>query len=215
MAVYLRRKSLVDICLTEAGVGLRAVAGDGGTGRAAPGSMQPEPALREPERALSAALMRVNHAGEVAAQALYRGQALLARDAALRADLLDAAADERDHLDWCRARVRQLGSHTSVLAPAWYAGSFLLGMAAGLVGDRASLGFLAETERQVAAHLDRHLKRLPSGDNRSREIVRQMREDEIRHGTDAKRRGGDGVPGPVRLGMTLASRVMTAIAHRV
>jgi ubiquinone biosynthesis monooxygenase Coq7 len=166
-------------------------------------------------RALAAALMRVNHAGEVAAQALYRGQALVARDPAIRAQLLAGADDEYAHLAWCEARVRELGSHTSLLAPAWYAASFAIGVAAGLAGDRASLGFIAETERQVAAHLDGHLERLPADDTRSRAIVAAMRADETRHGADARAAGGIDLPRPVARAMALVARVMTTVAHRV
>jgi ubiquinone biosynthesis monooxygenase Coq7 len=159
--------------------------------------------------------MRVNHAGEVAAQALYRGQALVARRPELRAQLLTAAAEEHAHLDWCGQRVRELGGRTSVLNPLWYAGSFAMGVVAGLAGDARSLGFIAETERQVAAHLDRHLERLPAGDARSRAIVQGMRADEARHGADAVAAGGVPLPRPVTTAMALAARVMTTLAHRV
>lgn len=173
------------------------------------------PASDPAGRALAAALMRVNHAGEVAAQALYRGQALVARDPAIRAQLLAGADDEYAHLAWCEARVRELGSHTSLLAPAWYAASFAIGVLAGLAGDRASLGFIAETERQVAAHLDGHLERLPADDTRSRAIVAAMRADETRHGADARAAGGIDLPRPVARAMALVARVMTTVAHRV
>jgi ubiquinone biosynthesis monooxygenase Coq7 len=173
------------------------------------------PAPEGPARTLGAALMRVNHAGEVAAQALYRGQALVARRPELRAQLLAAAAEEHAHLGWCEQRVRELGGRTSRLNPLWYAGSFAIGVVAGLAGDARSLGFLAETERQVAAHLDRHLERLPAADARSRAIVAGMRADEARHSADAEAAGGVPLPRPVTAAMALAARVMTTLAQRV
>ena len=176
-----------------------------------PGSGPADPA----GRALATALMRVNHAGEVAAQALYRGQAFVARGPALRAQLLQGAAEEHAHLAACEARVRELGGHTSRLGPLWYAGSFVIGVAAGLAGNAVSLGFLAETERQVAAHLDRHLERLPADDARSRAIVAGMRADEARHGAAATAAGGIDLPRPVVAAMQAAARVMTTLAHRV
>jgi ubiquinone biosynthesis monooxygenase Coq7 len=157
--------------------------------------------------------MRVNHSGEIAAQALYRGQAFVARDAGLKAALLQAAREEHDHLAWCEARVRDLGQQTSRLNPVWYLGSFAIGVLAGLAGDRTSLGFLAETERQVSEHLDGHLSRLPGGDQRSREIVTQMRRDEIAHGQAAMDRGGASLPGLVRSAMRRKARIMTSLAY--
>jgi ubiquinone biosynthesis monooxygenase Coq7 len=171
--------------------------------------------LDAPSRALGAALMRVNHAGEVAAQALYRGQALVARQPELRAQLLEAAGEEHAHLGWCEQRVRELGGRTSLLNPLWYAGSFAIGVVAGLAGDGPSLGFLAETERQVVAHLDRHLDRLPDQDQRSRAIVTRMRADEARHSADAEAAGATPLPRPLPLLMALTSRVITTLAHRV
>jgi ubiquinone biosynthesis monooxygenase Coq7 len=171
--------------------------------------------LDAPARSLGAALMRVNHAGEVAAQALYRGQALVARRPELRAQLLHAADEEHAHLGWCEQRVRELGGRTSALNPLWYAGSFAIGVVAGLTGDARSLGFLAETERQVAAHLDRHLERLPAEDQRSRAIVASMRADEARHSAAAEAAGGTPLPRPMPSLMALAARVMTTLAHRV
>jgi ubiquinone biosynthesis monooxygenase Coq7 len=163
----------------------------------------------------AAGLMRVNHAGEVAAQALYYGQALVARDEATREHLLYAAREEGDHLAWCAERLGQLGSRPSLLNPLWFAGSATIGAVAGLIGDRVSLGFVAETERQVEAHLDDHLERLPGGDLQSRAILEQMREDEIRHGQDAIARGGEELPRPIQALMRLTSRVMTLTAYRV
>jgi ubiquinone biosynthesis monooxygenase Coq7 len=159
--------------------------------------------------------MRVNHAGEIAAQALYHGQALTARTPRVRAALLEAARDETDHLAWCEQRVRELGSRTSLLAPVWYAGSFAIGALAGLAGDRNSLGFVAETEKQVIEHLESHLHELPPDDERSRRIVAQMQADEARHGAEARDAGGRELPGPVRNLMRRTARVMTRAAYRV
>jgi len=165
------------------------------------------------ERRQAASLMRVNHAGEIAAQALYHGQALVARDDATREMLLKAAREETDHLAWCAARLTELTSRPSVLDPLWYAGSFAIGALAGLLGDRVSLGFVVETERQVEGHLDGHLGALPPHDHRSRAIVEQMRADEIMHGAHAKAAGGIDLPSPVRALMGATARVMTTTAH--
>jgi ubiquinone biosynthesis monooxygenase Coq7 len=164
------------------------------------------------DRQLSARLMRVNHAGEIAAQALYRGQALVTRDPALRNELLGAARDEHDHLAWCRERVGALGESVSVLSPFWYAGALAIGVAAGLAGDRVSMGFLVATERQVSDHLGGHLGRLPPADTESHAIVAQMRDDEERHGHAALARGAAELPLPVRAAMRLAAGVMTTVA---
>jgi 3-demethoxyubiquinol 3-hydroxylase len=171
--------------------------------------------LSEPERRHSAALMRVNHAGEVAAQALYHGQAFAAR-AGVTHDLLEEAArEETDHLAWCETRLAELGSRPSLLNPLWYAGSFAIGLIAGSLGDRASLGFVAETERQVEGHLDSHLSSLPAGDARSRAIVAAMRSDEVAHGERALAAGAAVLPEPVRRLMRYASGVMTGTAYWV
>ncbi len=167
------------------------------------------------ERELAGRLMRVNHVGEVCAQALYRGQALMADDETLRAHLLDAAAEEADHLEWCERRLDALGARTSLLNPLWYAGAFALGVAAGRAGRGVSLGFVAETESQVEAHLDSHLDRLPAADTLSRRVVAQMKADEVRHGQAARERGGVDLPWPARWAMRAAGKVMTTIAHRV
>lgn len=164
---------------------------------------------------VSAGLMRVNHTGEICAQALYNGQALFARDPKVRQALQTAAAEERDHLAWCRARLRELGSRPSLLDPAWYAASFGLGMVSGLAGDRWSMGFLAETEAQVERHLEGHLEHLPASDARSRAVVEQMREDENRHGLMGRGLGGRELPLPVRAAMRLCSKVMTRTAYYV
>jgi ubiquinone biosynthesis monooxygenase Coq7 len=171
--------------------------------------------LSEPERRHSAALMRVNHAGEVAAQALYHGQAFASR-AGVTHDLLEKAAhEETDHLAWCETRLAELGARPSLLNPLWYAGSFAIGLIAGSLGDRASLGFVAETERQVEGHLDSHLSSLPASDVRSRAIVEAMRADEVAHGERALEAGAAVLPEPVRTLMRYASGVMTGTAYWV
>ena len=159
--------------------------------------------------------MRVNHAGELAAQALYHGQALMARSAEARAMLLGAAESEADHLAWCETRLTELGARPSLLDPLWYAGSFAIGALAALAGDRVSLGFVVETERQVEGHLDEHLGRLPVGDDRSRAILETMRAEEIAHGATAAAAGGERLPAPVRALMRQTARVMTGTAYWV
>jgi ubiquinone biosynthesis monooxygenase Coq7 len=169
--------------------------------------------LTSNERQLSAGLMRVNHAGEVCAQALYRGQAVGARQPLVRQKMQQAAAEENDHLAWTEARLRELGNHTSYLNPLWYTGSFLIGALASAVGDKWSLGFVAETERQVVAHLHGHLQRLPATDQKSRAILEQMREDEGRHATVAIEAGAVSFPRPLQELMRLTSSVMTRTAY--
>ena len=169
----------------------------------------PAEPLSAAEALLAARLMRINHAGEVAAQALYQGQALTARDAAVAAEMRQAATEETDHLAWCEQRLGELGGHTSVLNPLWYAGSWTLGALAGAISDRVSLGFVTETEKQVESHLQSHLERLPAGDASSRAILEQMQIDEIRHGARAEALGGMPLPGAVRAAMRLTSRLMT------
>jgi 3-demethoxyubiquinol 3-hydroxylase len=170
-------------------------------------------AIANADRQLSAALMRVNHSGEIAAQALYHGQALVARSDATRHLLLNAAREETDHLAWCETRLKELDSRPSLLNPLWYAGSFAIGAMTALLGDRTSLGFVVETERQVEGHLDEHLKRLPPEDARSRAIIETMRTDEIEHGMTAKAAGGSELPTPVRMLMRGTARVMTGTAY--
>lgn len=206
-----RPYSLLDQLLIAADEALRALSGAVQPARPSPARAQPEGG----DPRVSAGLMRVNHTGEICAQALYSGQALFAREPRVRAALQTAAAEERDHLAWCRDRLGELGSRPSLLDPAWYAGSFALGIVSGLAGDRWSMGFLAETEDQVERHLEGHLSRLPIGDERSRAIVRQMREDENRHGMMGRDLGGAQLPYPVRRAMGLASRVMTGTAYYV
>lgn len=180
-----------------------------------PGEGHPEAELDAAERAKAAALMRVNHAGEVCAQALYQGQALTARNSQSRQALTKAADEEVEHLAWTEQRLAELGGRKSVLNPAWYAGSYVIGAMAGLAGDRWSLGFLAETERQVVAHLNRHLEVLSHRDGRSRAVVAAMKRDEARHATTALHLGGAQLPLPARLAMRFASRVMTTTAYWV
>jgi ubiquinone biosynthesis monooxygenase Coq7 len=193
---------------------LRTVFGRPPQHRATPGA-ELHAELSESERTASASLMRVNHAGEVCAQALYQGQAVFARDRMVKLELDKAAEEENDHLAWCEERLRNLNERVSVLNPFWYAGSFVLGALASATGDRWSLGFLAETERQVTRHLEGHLERLPPGDAKSRAIVAQMREDEAKHATTAVKAGAAELPEPVRLLMALAAKVMTTTAARV
>ncbi|HEV2229747.1 MAG TPA: 2-polyprenyl-3-methyl-6-methoxy-1,4-benzoquinone monooxygenase [Steroidobacteraceae bacterium] len=172
-------------------------------------------ALTTAQQRESAALMRVNHSGELAAQALYHGQALVARSATTRALLMEAARGEADHLAWCETRLAELGARPSLLNPLWYAGSFAIGALSALAGDRASLGFVVETERQVERHLDGHLGRLPVGDSRSRAILETMRAEEIQHGATAAAAGGERLPAPVRALMRQTARVMTGTAYWV
>jgi ubiquinone biosynthesis monooxygenase Coq7 len=194
---------------------LRTVAAANVAARPYPAEAVPDELADRAARRHAAGLMRVNHAGEIAAQALYHGQALTARDPALRTQLEDAARDETDHLAWCERRVRELDSHVSLLAPAWYAGSYLIGAVAGLAGDRLSLGFVAETERQVVEHLQSHLRELPASDLRSREVVERMRDDEARHGAVARESGARELPEAMRRLMRHTARVMTRTAYRI
>ena len=160
-------------------------------------------------------MMRVNHTGEVCAQALYQAQAITARSDAVRKAMECAANEENDHLSWCEERLTQLDSHKSYLNPVWYCGSFIIGTLFGLVGDRWNLGFLAETERQVVEHLDNHLKKLPVDDHRSRVILEQMRDDEANHATGAVKAGARELPDPVKRMMALAAKIMTTTAARI
>ena len=204
-------RSFVDQLLIAADEALRTISGVGVPSRTAPGEGQAQGSA--PRH--SAGLMRVNHSGEICAQALYSGQALFARHPVVRAALQSAAAEERDHLAWCRTRLRELDARPSVLDPAWYAGSFTLGMVSGLAGDRWSMGFLAETEDQVERHLDGHLQKLPADDLRSRAVILQMRDDERRHGESGRALGASELPYVVKLAMRAASRVMTRTAYWV
>lgn len=192
---------------------LRVIAGVAVAGRTSPASLMDDVPMSEPDRRHSAGLMRVNHVGEVCAQALYQAQGQFARSAELTGQFAHAAREEEDHLAWTAERIAQLGSHTSVLNPLWFAGSYLLGVAAARAGDARSLGFVVETERQVEAHLTHHLETLPAADTLSRAIVLQMRDDEIAHGAAAKDLGASQVPMPVRVLMGLMSKVMTRTAY--
>lgn len=192
--------------------GLRTVFAPARSVRATPGGELPDADMDVAQRALAAALMRVNHTGEVCAQALYQGQALTARDSAARAALEQAALEETEHLAWTEGRITELGGRKSLLNPLFYAGSFAIGAAAGALGDRWNLGFLAETERQVVRHLEGHLGRLPETDRKSRAIVEQMRDDEARHATSALQHGGVELPAPVKAAMQASSKVMTGTA---
>lgn len=207
--------SLLDSLLVAADEALRALSGAGSPARPSPAAEDRAIPASARDRDLSGRLMRVNHTGEVCAQALYSGQSLVARDPHIRAALRHAAAQERDHLAWCRERIRDLGSRTSLLDPLWYAGSFAWGIASGLAGDRWSLGFLSETEDQVERHLEGHLDRLPPDDGGSRAVVRQMREDEARHAATGRALGGAELPMTVKSAMRAAARLMTGTTYWV
>jgi len=194
---------------------LRTLWAEPRAGRPTPRPATPSAHLSESERREAAALMRVNHVGEVCAQALYTGQALASRNPALKARLAEASREETDHLAWTLQRLRELKDRPSLLNPLWYAGAFAIGYAAGKVGDPVSLGFVVETERQVEAHLQGHMDRLPAGDTASRAIVAQMKTDEIAHAQMAQREGAAELPAPIKGLMQLAARVMTTVAHRV
>ena len=205
----------IDRMIVEFDRALRAVAGVGEPARRSPANGLPEADLSAPEREHAAALMRVNHVGEVCAQALYQGQALTARDAGARRTLEQAAREEEDHLAWSAGRIRELGGRPSVLNPLWYAGSFAIGAFAGALGDKWNLAFLAETERQVEEHLTGHLEALPEADRRTRAVVEAMRADEARHRASAVELGAAELPEPARRAMHLASKLMTTLAYRV
>jgi len=194
---------------------MEAVAGSPEPTRRSPGEAVPDAPMDDAERRHAAGLMRINHVGEVCAQALYVGQAALARTAETREHLMHAAQEETDHLAWCAERLKQLDSRPSLLNPLWYAGSYAIGVAAAAVGDPISLGFVVETERQVEAHLAEHLERLPAQDDRSRAILRQMQADEIRHADAAQARGGVDLPWPLPRLMHAASTVMKTVAYRI
>jgi ubiquinone biosynthesis monooxygenase Coq7 len=211
-----------DAFIAAADHALRTLSGGLRAGRPMPGpqaaslvSTAGTPELSAAEIALSGALMRVNHVGEICAQALYQGQALAASDRSMQQRFQAAARDETDHLAWTQQRLDELGSRASLLNPLWYAGSFAMGWLAGRAGDAISLGFVVETERQVEQHLDEHLDRLPAADQRSRAIVHQMKADEVRHANDALQAGATALPAPVRWGMRALAKVMTTTAHHI
>ena len=201
--------------ITTFDLGLRTVFAASHASRPYPAASVPEAELDDTDKTLSAALMRVNHVGEVCAQALYAGQALTARNAEVRSQLEQAAREETDHLAWCEQRITELGGRKSLLNPLWYGGAFGMGAVAGLMGDKWNLGFLAETERQVEAHLDGHLQTLPEADARSRAVVEQMKTDEAQHAQDALDQGGAPLPAPVKWAMRVAAEVMRQTASRV
>ena len=207
--------SATDRLLAVADHALRALTSTPQAARSVPAGTGTEPALAAADRRLSGALMRVNHVGEVCAQALYSAQALATRDPALRRHFEHAAGEETDHLAWTAERLRELGARPSLLNPLWYAGAFGFGLLAGRTGDATSLGFVVETERQVERHLDSHLDRLPMADLRSRAIVRQMKDDEAGHAVAAEQAGAARLPLPVRWAMRVAGRVMTTTAHYI
>ena len=204
-----------DELIASADLALRTLHRGARAGRPMPRGADPadDTALSTQERRLSGALMRVNHVGEVCAQALYAAQALTARTSELRAQMVAAGREETDHLAWTERRLDELGDRTSLLNPLWYAGAFAIGLAAGRAGDRVSLGFVVETERQVEAHLASHLERLPVADGDSRAVVAQMKADEARHADEALSAGGAPMPAPLRWLMRAAARVMTRTAH--
>lgn len=208
--------SFLDRLIIEFDTALRSVAGGANSQRPTPGAaLSSKTILDSQERKHAAGLMRVNHVGEVCAQALYQSQKLVARNAQIQAMLNHSGQEEMDHLAWCETRLQELGSHTSYLNPFWYAGSFAIGLAAGLAGDKWSLGFVVETEKQVEAHLENHLEKLPLEDERSRAIVDQMRIDEIEHGQAALHAGGVDLPEPIQKMMQTVSRVMTTTAYKI
>ena len=206
---------MVDHLIVEIDKVLRTLFAAAPTRREVPGQNQAEPSLTADERAHSAALMRINHVGEICAQALYQGQALTCRDPQIRLALEQAAFEETEHLAWTERRIKEQGGRKSLLNPLWYAGALSLGVLAGKLGDAWNLGFLAETERQVEAHLTLHLTQLPKQDIKSREIVKQMKADEIAHAQTAVRLGALMLPAPVKMAMQLASRGMTQTAYYV
>ncbi len=213
--MHTRALSPLDRALSEAQRALDTVFGAPGAERPNPAGDLAELVLEPAEKRHSAGLMRINHVGEVCAQALYCGQAAVARDEATREHLLHAAQEETDHLAWCADRLRELDSRPSLLNPLWYAGSFAIGVAAGLRGDGWNLGFVVETERQVEAHIDEHLESLPGGDQRSRAILRTMKADEARHADNAEKAGARVLPMPVPAVMALASKLMKTVAYRL
>jgi 3-demethoxyubiquinol 3-hydroxylase len=207
---------MIDHVITTLDGALRTLFASAHAARAVPGSMHASDApLNDPDRHIAGRLMRINHVGEICAQALYQGQALTARSAHVREAMQYAAREEQDHLAWCEQRINELGGRKSLLNPLWYAGSFAFGAVSGLLGDKWNLAFLAETERQVEGHLDDHLQKLPATDTRSRAILEQMQRDEAQHAATATALGAADMPRAVSEAMRLASRVMTSTAYWV
>lgn len=214
---FRRPPSGLDTLLIEANKALEVLSGASQATRPNPAGEpdMTDAELNESEKKHVAGLMRVNHVGEVCAQALYRGQSIMCKDPDIKRVLLQAAEEEVDHLSWCHDRLGELKSHTSLLNPLWYAGSFSLGVIASVAGVPKNLGFMAETERQVEQHLDSHLALLPEQDERSRKIVSQMRDDEIGHRTTAEVNGAEELPAPVKQAMRFMSKIMTTLAYRI
>lgn len=208
-----RQLSILDQVIDVVDTGLRTVFSKPYSQRENPATTQADSSLNEKEKALSGRLMRINHAGEVAAQGLYQGQALTAKLPVVREKMHQAAQEENDHLNWCATRIDELNTHTSYLDPFWYAGSVTIGALAGLAGDKWSLGFVAETEKQVVAHLEDHLQRISPEDSKSRAILEQMKQDEAKHATTAIESGGAALPTPIKQLMRLTSKVMTRTAY--
>jgi ubiquinone biosynthesis monooxygenase Coq7 len=214
--MHKRRLSLLDRIISEADTVVRTLANRGNSARRpSPADGHRDTELSPRQRKHVAGLMRVNHTGEICAQALYQGQALTAKLPAVREEMQQAAQEEADHLVWCEERLRELGSHTSVLNPVWYGLSFTLGAVAGAIGDKVSLGFVAATEERVCSHLRDHLKQLPDDDRKSQLILQQMLEDEQRHGDQALQAGGANFPRPVKDAMTSVSKLMTRASYRI
>ena len=205
----------MDKLIIAADAALRTLFATPRAARACPTLPQQGTELSAAEKAQAGALMRVNHVGEVCAQALYTAQGLVTSNEALRAQFKQASLEETDHLAWTSQRLAELGARPSLLNPLWYAGAFGLGLLAGRLGDRVSLGFVVETENQVEAHLQSHMSRLPAHDHASRAIVAQMKDDEARHAVDARRAGAQELPAPVKMLMAAAAKVMTTVAQRV
>jgi len=211
-----RNLTPIDRILAGANNALRTIAAPAGrSARKNPAADIAEADLGKEQKAHAAGLMRVNHAGEIAAQALYQGHAMVARDPNIEKQMHRAAEEEFDHLAWCEQRLNELNEGPSILSPVWYAGAFAIGAASGVLGDKWSLGFIAETEKQVCAHLDSHLDELPGDDAKSRAIVKQMRDEEEEHGENAKDAGAAELPDPIRALMKLTAKVMTRTAYRV
>ncbi|PHS68193.1 MAG: demethoxyubiquinone hydroxylase family protein [Methylophaga sp.] len=210
----IRQHSLIDNIIVECDKAIRTIIGKPDTTiRSVPGHDLAETNLTSAEQILSMRLMRVNHSGEVAAQALYQGQALTATLPEVRQAMEQAALEENDHLTWCQQRVEYLDSHTSILTPLWYIGSFTIGAIAGRVGDKWSLGFVAETEKQVVEHIDEHLAKISPDDHKSRAILEQMKIDELHHCTVAQEAGASELPKPIKMAMGLMSKVMTKSSY--
>jgi len=208
-----RHYSVLDQLISHLDNGVRTLFGENHATRTNPADSKKEAELSDSDKELAGRLMRINHAGEVAAQGLYQGQALTAKLPKVREQMDEAAQEEVDHLAWCKSRAEQLGTHTSYLDPVWYMGSVTIGAIAGLAGDKWSLGFVNETEKQVVKHLEGHLQQLPQHDDKSRAILEQMKTDEQHHATTALEAGAADLPEPIKKVMTLTSRIMTKTAY--